>query len=214
MKIALFGATGIIGSKILMEAMNRLHRVTAVVRNPEKLTLKHPNLTVVKGDVFDEDGIAAIVKGHDVVVSAYGPGSTDISDFSVFSKAAHALISGTKKAGVKRLINVGGAGSLYISPGKQLVDMDGFPQGWKAAASAQRDSLEVFKKEKDLEWTFFSPAIIIEPGIRTGKFRLGADEPVFDSKGESKISIEDYAVALVDEIEKPQFIRKRFTIGY
>jgi putative NADH-flavin reductase len=213
-KIALFAATGKIGSKILIEAMNRHHIVTAVIRHPEKLTLKHPNLTVTKGNVLDEEEVAMIVKGHDVVVSAFGPGFANPADFPLFVKAAESLISGTKKAGVKRLINVGGAGSLYVTPGKQLVDTPEFPEAWRVAASYQRDSLEVFKKEKDLEWTFFCPAIFIEPGIRTGEFQIGKDEPVFNSKGESKISIEDYAMALVDEIEKPQFVRQRFTIGY
>jgi len=197
-----------------MEALNRRHKITAIVRRPEKLTLLHPNLTVVQGDVLDENVVANLVKGHDVVVSAYGLGSSSPADFSLFSKAAQSLINGTKKAGVKRLINVGGAGSLYVAPGKQLVDMQGFPESLKEAASAQRDSLEVFRKEKELNWTFFSPAIIVENGDRTGKFRIGKDEPIFDSKGESRISIEDYAVALVDEIENPHFIRQRFTVGY
>lgn len=214
MRIAIFAAAGSIGSRILNEALKRGHKVTAIVRHPEKLKTRHPNLTIEKGDVLDENGIATLVKGYDVVVSAYGPGFANPPDFPLFSKAAQSLINGTKRAGVKRLINVGGAGSLHNATGKQLVDTPEFPEVWRAAASAQRDSLEVFRKEKELEWTFFSPAIIIEPGVRTGKFRLGKDEPVFDSKGESKISIEDYAVALIDEIEKPQFIRQRFTIGY
>lgn len=214
MKIALFAASGRIGLRILQEALNRGHEMTAIVRSPGNITLQHPKLTVRKGDVLDEDEVARIATGHDVVVSAYGPGWANPADFPLFSKAAQSLISGTKKAGVRRLINVGGAGSLFVAPGRQLVDTPQFPEAWRAGASAQRDSLEVFLKEKELGWTFFSPAIAIEPGQRTGKFRLGKDEPVLDLKGESKISMEDYAVALVDEIERPQFIRQRFTIGY
>ena len=213
MKIALFAATGKIGSKILMEALNRRHIVTAIVRHPEKLTLKHPSLTVVVGNVLDENEVASLAKGHDVVVSAYGPGSNP-ANFPLFSKAAQSLVNGAKKAGVRRLINVGGAGSLYVAPGKQLVDMPYFPQSLKESASAQRDSLEVFLKERELDWTFFCPAIMIDTGTRTGKFRLNKDEPVFDPKGQSRISTEDFAVALVDEVEKPQFIRQRFTVGY
>jgi putative NADH-flavin reductase len=214
MKIALVAAAGNIGSRILQEALGRGHSVTAVVRHPAKLTLTAKNLTVKAGDVFDEDALAAVAKGHDAIVSAYGPSPSDPSDPGIYSRAAHALIDAARKAGVRRLIAVGGAGSLYVAPGRQLVDTPEFPAAWRAGASSLRDALEVFLKEKELEWTFFSPAIVIQPGTRTGRFRLGTDEPVYDSKGESRISIEDYAVAMVDEIERPRFIRQRFTIGY
>jgi len=214
MHILLFSASGNIGSRILSEALNRGHKVTAAVRHPEKLILTHKNLTVRKGDILDEKSVAALAKGHDVVVSAYGPAHDDPNGPATYTKAANALINGLKKAGVKRLLAVGGAGSLYVAPGTQLVDTPDFPTAWRAGASGLRDALEVFKKETELEWTFFSPAIMIQPGTRTGKYRLGKDEPVYDSKGESNISIEDYAAAMLDEIEKPRHIRQRFTVGY
>ncbi len=214
MNIALVGAAGNIGSRIIHEALSRGHSVTAIVRHPAKITLGDKNLAVKKGDIFDSGGLAEIARGHDTIVSAYGPSPSDPNDPVSYSRAAHSLIDAAKKAGVSRLLVVGGAGSLYVAPGKQLVDSPDFPKEWKAGASGLRDALEVFKKERELEWTFFSPAIMIQPGTRTGKFRLGKDEPVFDSKGESRISIEDYAVAMTDEIEKPQFLRQRFTIGY
>jgi hypothetical protein len=132
----------------------------------------------------------------------------------LFNDVASSVIRACRKAVVKRIINVGGAGSLEISPGVQLVDTPSFPEIWRQGANEQRKSLEIFRAEKDLEWTFFSPAIVIEPGSRTGRFRLGTDSPVFDEKGNSYISYDDYAVALIDELEHPSFIRRRFTIGY
>ncbi len=214
MKIVLVAAAGNIGSRILREALSRGHSVTALVRHPSKLTLQDKSLSVQKGDIFDQESVATIARGHDVIVSSYGPGQSDPGDPALYSTAAHSLIGAAKKAGVKRLLVVGGAGSLYVGPGKQLVDTPEFPKDWKPGASGLRDALEVFKKEKELAWTFFSPAIMILPGTRTGTFRLGKDEPVYDANGESRVSIEDFAVAMIDEIEKPQFVRQRFTIGY
>ncbi|HTX17941.1 MAG TPA: NAD(P)-dependent oxidoreductase [Bacteroidota bacterium] len=214
MNILVYSAAGNIGTRILQEALTRGHKVTAAVRHPEKITLKHPNLTVQRGDILDERSIAALSKGHDAVISAYGPAHDDPNGPATYTKAAQALINGLKKAGVKRLVTIGGAGSLYVAPGTQLVDTPEFPSAWRPGALGLRDALEVFKKEKELEWTFFSPAVMIEPGKRTGKYRLGKDEPVYDSKGESKISTEDYAAAMLDEVEKPRHIRQRFTVGY
>ncbi len=214
MNIALFAASGRIGSRILREALDRGHVVTAVVRNPSKVSIHHPHLSVEKGDLMDEESVAQSSAGSDVSVSAYGPGLGSPADYHLFTKATLTLIKGTKDAGVRRLINVGGAGSLFVSPGVQLVDSPQFPDSLRAYASAQRDTLKLFQNEKELEWTFFCPAVSIEPGLRTGKFRLGKDEPVYDSDGKSRISMEDFAVALVDEIEKPHFVRERFTIGY
>jgi len=214
MKVALVGANGKIGSRILEEALSRGHEVTGIARNPESSAVKNPNLTWVKGDALNTEELAGILKGHDAVISAFGIDWSKPETFHLFSDVAQSVISAAKKAGVKRLINVGGAGSLEVAPGVQLVDTPNFPAEWKLGALAQRDSLEIFRKENNLDWTFFSPAIIIEPGAKTGKARLGKDNPVFDADGNSHITYDDYASALIDELEKPQFIKARFTIGY
>lgn len=214
MKVAIIGANGNIGSRIANEALTRGHVVTGIARNPGKSDLKHDNLTWVKGDALNTDDLAELLKGHDAVISSFGIDWSKPETFHLFSDVANSVINATKKAGVKRLINVGGAGSLEVAPGVQLVDTPNFPAEWKLGALAQRDSLEVFRKENELDWTFFSPAIIIEPGAKKGKFRIGKDNPVFDADGHSRITYDDYAVALIDELEKPQFIKGRFTVGY
>jgi uncharacterized protein len=212
MKIALIGANGKIGSRILEEALGRGHSVTGIARNPPATTQK--NVSWVKADVLDTAALTEIVKGHDAIISAFGIDWTKPETFYLFSDVAKSVLAAAKKANVKRVIGVGGAGSLEVAPGLQLVDTAEFPPMWKKGAEAQRDSLTVFRAEKDLDWTFFSPAIIIEPGPKTGKFRIGKDNPVFDAKGDSKISYDDYAAALINELENPQFIKARFTIGY
>jgi uncharacterized protein len=213
MKIAIIGANGKIGSRITEEALNRGHSVTGIARNPQGGT---PNDKVnwIKANALDSAQLATIIKGHDAVISAFGIDWAKPETYPLFTDMSDSVIAAAKKAGVKRLIIVGGAGSLEVAPGKQLVDTEEFPALWKQGAHEQRKSLDIFRKEKDLEWTFFSPAIMIEPGPRTGKFRLGKDNPVFDEKGSSDISYDDYAMALIDELEKPQFIKQRFTIGY
>ncbi|WP_187263305.1 NAD(P)-dependent oxidoreductase [Pontibacter beigongshangensis] len=214
MRIAIVGASGHIGSHITKEALSRGHQVTAIVRKPENLTIENESLVVTQGDLLQPEQIATIIKGHNAVVVAYSPGWGPGTKYNLHVQAARDAIMAAKKAGVKRLINVGGAGSLYAAPGLQLVDGPAFPADWREGASAQRDSLEVYRQEKDLDWTFFSPAIMIGPGERTGKFRIGTENPVTDEKGESSISYDDYAVALLDELENPRFIRQRFTVGY
>lgn len=211
MKIALYGATGNIGKRILNEALNRGHQVTAIVRDPKKLETSQANLNVEVGDILDEADVALKVKSHDIVISAYGTGA---GDPNLVKKVYQSLNNGLKKAGVKRVILVGGAGSLYIAPGVQLVDTPEFPEAWKPAALAHREVLRFYKEEKDLEWTYASPAAFIEPGTRTGKFRWGDDQLVTDANGNSRISIEDFAVAVIDEVEHHKYIRKRFTVSY
>ena len=213
MKLALIGANGKIGSRILEEALNRGHIVTGIARNPD-FKLKKDNLTWVKADALNTEALAIAIKGTDAVISAFGIDWHKPETYQLFSVVANNVILAAKKAGIKRLVNVGGAGSLEVAPGVQLVDTPSFPEGWRKGADEQRKSLEIFRNEKELDWTFFSPAIMIEPGPRTGKFRIGKDNPLFNEKGNSEISYDDYAVALIDEIEKPQFIRQRFTIGY
>lgn len=216
MKIALIGATGFVGSAILTEALTRGHQVTAIVRHPEKLQAQK-NLTIVNGDVMDGDGLSKVLKGNDVVVSAYNAGWTNPDLYNEFLKGAQSIQEAVKKAGVKRLIVIGGAGSLFIAPGVQLVDTPQFPAEWKPGALAARDYLNVLKKEDRLDWTFVTPAIEMNPGApheRKGTYRTGLDNPVFDANHKSTISVEDLAVAIVDEVESPKHIRVRFTVGY
>ncbi|HLB28242.1 MAG TPA: NAD(P)-dependent oxidoreductase [Dehalococcoidales bacterium] len=213
MKVAIIGASGNIGSAIRDEALSRGHQVTAVVRHPEKITIKNPALTVMQGDVL-KDPVDRMVRGHDAVISAYNPGWSNPNIAPETTQAYTAIIAGVKKADVKRLLVVGGAGSLEASPGVQLIDTMKVPDLIRGAILALREVLYTLRKEKDLDWTFLSPAATIAPGQRTGKFRLGKDQVVKDANGDSKISIQDYAVAMIDELEKPKHSRQRFTIGY
>ncbi|MBO9640356.1 MAG: NAD(P)-dependent oxidoreductase [Siphonobacter aquaeclarae] len=214
MKIALIGATGFVGSAVLKEALAQGLEVTAIARHPEKITETSQALTIKAGDVQNTEEVKTLVAGHDAVVSAYNPGWANPNIYEDFLKGSDAILEGTKAAGVNRLLVVGGAGSLEIQPGVQLVDTDSFPAEWKPGALAARDFLNVIRKENELDWTFLSPAIHLAPGERTGVFRTGTDSPVFDEKGHCAISVEDLAVALVDEVRDPQFSRKRFTVGY
>jgi len=211
MKIALYGATGNIGRRILKEALSRGHEVTAIVRDTKKIDTINANLKVKVGDILDKEDIAHKVKLHDLVISAYGPGNDDPK---VVAKVYQSLNKGLKKAKVNRIILVGGAGSLNVAPGLQLVDTPEFPAAWKPAALAHREVLHFYQNENDLEWTYASPAALIEPGKRTGKFRWGENQLVTDADGNSKISIEDFAVAIIDEAEQRKYIRKRFTVSY
>lgn len=209
MKVVLFGASGMIGSRVLDELVRRGHSVTAVVRHPEKI--EPPNgVIVVQGDVTNPASVADSARGADAAVSAYSPPRTNPG---MLTDAVRSLISGLNQASVSRLIVVGGAGSLEVAPGIQLVDTPSFPPGWMAIALAHRDVLPVLK-ESNLDWSYFSPAALIEPGQRTGRFRLGGTRLVANDHGESKISVEDYAVALVDELENPRHVRQQFTLGY
>jgi uncharacterized protein len=213
MKIALFGASGMIGQRVAKEALAHGHEVRAIVRNTANFPLTHPNLTVVSGNILDASSVTQAVAGCDIVVNATRESGASAPDRNEYIDAAHALMEGLPRAGVRRLIVVGGAGSLEVAPGVQLVDTPDFPEAWKPGAARLRDALPVYRTA-DLDWTFFCPAGLIRPGERTGKFRLGTDQLITNDKGESSISAEDYAVALVDEIEHPRFVRRRFTIGY
>jgi putative NADH-flavin reductase len=213
MKIALIGATGYIGSAILQEALQRGHEVTAIVRGTTKLK-PHPKLHPQKGDVYNADEMARLVAGHDAVISAFNPGWSNPDIYNQQVKGTSAIINGVKKAGVKRLLFVGGAGSLEVKPGVQSVDMPGFPTEYKQGALATREALNLLRKEPGLDWSFLSPSADISPGQRTGKFRLGTDQMLKDANGQSRISTEDYAMAMIDEVEHPAHIRQRFTVGY
>ncbi|HTK18572.1 MAG TPA: NAD(P)-dependent oxidoreductase [Mucilaginibacter sp.] len=214
MKIAIIGASGFVGSAVLNEALNRGYEVTAIARNTSKITVKSEKLTLVTTDVYDTQALTKVIKGHDAIVNTFNAGWTNPNLYDDFIKGSESIQAAVKLAGLKRLLVVGGAGSLEIAPGVQLVDSPQFPAEWKTGASAARDYLNIIKKENDLDWTFLSPAINLHPGTRTGAFRLGTDQPVFDADHKSEISVEDMAIAIIDELEQGQFIRKRFTLGY
>lgn len=211
MKIAMFGGTGTIGQRIVLEALTRGHEVTAIVRDAGKVTQSHSNLNVVTGDILNPASVADRVSGLDVVISAFGPKK---GEESTLVEATRSLIAGVKQAGVNRLISVGGAGSLEVAPGIPAVETPDFPKAWKLIALAHRDALAVYRRESSLAWTNVSPAALIEPGKRTGHYRTGTDQLVVDGEGISRISAEDYAVAILDEVEKPQFTKRRFTVAY
>jgi putative NADH-flavin reductase len=213
MKVAIIGASGQIGAFIRDEALARGHYVTAIVRHPEKIPTQDPHLTIVEADVL-KDKVEELVKGHDAVISAYNPGWSNPNIYNEQIEGYEAIINGVKKSGIKRLLVVGGAGSLEVAPGVQLLDRAGFPEQVKKGVLATRETLYMLKKEEGLEWTFLSPPGSIAPGERTGHYRVGKDQLLKDEKGESKISTQDYAVAMLDELQNPQHIRERFTVAY
>lgn len=216
MRLVLFGANGSAGSCIAQEALSRGHQVSAVVRDSSRFTMRHEHLTVVVGNVCDPVSVAEIVKGHDAVISAAGPGAAianDPTQAPMVVQAAHALIESLKQAGVDRLIVVGGAGSLEVAPGVQLVDTPNFPEQYRPASLAHRESLKVFQ-QSDLDWTFFSPAAEFESGERRGVFQIGGNQLLVDAAGKSRISVQDFAIALLDEIENPHFLRRQMTAAY
>ncbi|MCO6146748.1 NAD(P)-dependent oxidoreductase [Flavobacterium sp. NRK1] len=215
MKIAIIGATGFLGSNLVKEFSSRGHEITAISRNSSDDVPE--NVTVVKADIFNTDALANVLKGHDAIVSAYNPGWTNPDIYDDFMKGSASLQQAVKQSGVKRYITIGGAGSLYIAPEKQLVDTPEFPKEYYAGASAARDYLTILKQEKDIDWVFFSPAIEMHQGIttgRTGKYRLGLENPVFDENKRSILSGEDLAVVLADEVENPKHHQQRFTAAY
>jgi hypothetical protein len=212
MKIAIIGASGFIGSFIRDEALARGHQVTAIVRHPEKITARNPRLTVVKADIL-KDKVDELVKGHDAVISAYSPGRSGPDIYNEQIKGAKAIISGVKKSRIKRLLFVGGAASLEVAPGVQLIDTMS-PEQVTDGMLATRETLYMLRKERKLEWTFLSPPALIAHGERTGHYRVGKDQLLKNEKGENKISTQDYAVAMLDELEHPKHIRERFTVAY
>ena len=216
--VVLIGATGFVGSAILNELLSRGHKVTAVVRNISKLP-KNDNLIAVQEDVANVDAIAKIAKGKDAVISAYNPGWNNPQMGKINDENYPKIVEAVKKAGVGRLLIVGGAGTLFIKPGVRVVDTGVIPaEIIDAVRSLGNFYLHYLTKEHDLDWVFFSPAGAFEEadkGQRTGKFRLGKDDLIVDpATGTSHISVQDYAVAMVDELEKPAHHKERFTIGY
>jgi putative NADH-flavin reductase len=203
MKLALIGATGRVGSRVLAEAQSRGHTITAITRHPENVP-RMDRVIPVAGDVAAPDALAETLKGHDAIVSA-----VRFRDFDLES-----MLRAVKGSGVKRYIMVGGAGSREVRPGVALIDTPEFAETARPEAGAGREALKRLKQEDGLAWSFLSPSATIEPGERTGKFRLGGDALLVGADGKSRISFEDYAVALVDELETPKHIHRRFTVGY
>ena len=213
MNIALIGATGFVGTPVLAELLSRGHSVTVLARTPSKLG-PQTGLTVVAADALDAAQVASAVAGHDAVISAYNPGWSEPQIHDLHLKASRAIVEGVKQAGLKRLLVVGGAGSLYVAPGLQLVDTPQFPAEYKQGALAARQALNELKTETALDWSFVSPPIGLAPGERTGKYRVGADD-LLPGTGDQPagISVADLAVAIVDEIETPRHAQRRFTVA-
>jgi uncharacterized protein len=203
MHIAHIGSTGKVGSKVREELLRRGHTVTAISRHPDAAPAEK-NVTAIRGDVASPDTLAPLLKGHDAVISSvtFLPGSS------------RALVDAVTRSGVKRYIAVGGAGTLEVAPGKLLKDSGNIPAEWMPAINEGAELLKLLRANTQLDWTFFSPAALIGPGERTGKFRLGLNQLITAADGKSSISYDDYAIALVDELETPRHVRQRFTIGY
>lgn len=211
MRIALIGASGLVGRPILQEALTRGHRVTALVTRPEKLA--DLRVEVRRVDALDTSTLADALRDHDAVISAFsGHAQDDVLEYYV--RGMRSIVQATKRAGVPRLLVVGGAGSLEVAPGVQLLDTPEFPAIYRATAEGAREALYLLRNETALDWTMLSPSAHLEAGPRTGKFRLGADQLLVDAEGHSRISLADYAAAMIDELEDPQHTRQRFTVGY
>jgi putative NADH-flavin reductase len=233
MHIGVIGATGGIGSRVVTEALDRGHHVTAFSRDATRIDEDRKNVVWKSVDILDADAVAALIPGLDVLISGFQPGNAvkdvadtvarSIADPTVYATAARALLKALESHPRTRLIVIGGAGSLEIEPGVVRADSDellhetldeiGLPREYAAAVRGHRDALNVLRTSNRL-WTYFSPSEDIAPGERTGRFRIGGDQPVLDAEGRSRISMEDSAVALVDEAELPRFVQRRFTIGY
>lgn len=216
MNIVLIGATGYVGRALLEEALDRGHRVTAVARDTASLPVQ-AGLTAQPAEIDGGDpaAVAALVEGSEAVIASFNPGGWKNPNLGADTITGYAqIVAGVKQAGVPRLLVVGGAGSLEVAPGQQLLDQPGFPDEYRPAAEAMRDVLGSLREEQTLDWSFLSPAALLVPGERSGRFRIGGDQLLVDAQGESRISVQDYAVAMIDELEQPAHSRKRFSVAY
>ena len=216
--VVLIGATGFVGSAILNELIERGHKVTAIVRNLESAKVKNPLIEYVVADATNPSELARIAKGKDAVISAYNPGWTNPRQYEETLENYPKIVEGAKQSGVRRLLIVGGAGTLFVKPGVRLIDTGTLPEAWLPGVKSLGEFyLNTLMQENDIDWIFFSPAGNLgnmTTGVRTGKYRLGKDDMLFDEKGESFISVEDYAVAMVDELEQENHHKERFTAAY
>lgn len=213
--VVLIGASGFVGNAILNELLSRGHKVTAVVRNPKKINVTNSKLEIVKTDVSDTNVMVEICKGKEAIISAYNPGWANPDIYEETLRNYPLILEAAKRSGAKRLLYVGGAGTLFCAPGLRVVDSGAIPDAIMGGVKSLGEFyLNTLMNEKAIDWIFFSPAGTLEPGKRTGKFRLGKDDLIIDENGISHISVEDYAVAMVDELENPKHHYERFTIGY
>jgi hypothetical protein len=213
MNVTLLGATGFVGSALLNEALDRGHTVEAIVRHPEKL-VKRPGLAAKAGDIYDTTSLAKLIKGHDALISAFNPGWKNPDLYADQVRGTRSIIAAVKAAGIQRVLWVGGAGGLEVKPGIRVIDSPEMPDWVKPGSLATIDALEQLRRELELDWSFLAPSATLKPGQRTGRFRLGNDQLLVDATGKSEISVQDYAVAMIDELENPRHIRQRFTVGY
>jgi putative NADH-flavin reductase len=213
MKVALLGATGFVGAALLEELIRRGHAVTAILRHPEKLQGRE-NVTPVRGDVYDTDGLANVLRGHEALISAFNPGWKNPDLYEDQVRGTATILSAVRMAGVTRVLWVGGAGGLTTPNGTRVLDNPNFPEAIRPGAMATLNAFEQLQNEPGLDWTYLAPSARLERGSRTGHFRLGGDDLLVDANGDSHISVQDYAVAMVDELEQPAHMRQRFTVGY
>lgn len=216
MHIALIGATGFVGAAVLSTLLQRGHQVTALVRDPARLA-PQPGLAVAVADAYDADAVAAAVRGHDAVVSAFNPGWSDPALYDNFMRGSAAIERGVEASGVRRLLVVGGAGSLFVAPGVQLVDtpafLDHVPPNIVPGAQAARDALTALRSNTALDWTFLSPPAMLGQGEATGGYRTGGDDLLMDGDKPAGIAVADMALAIADELERPHHLRARFTVA-
>ena len=213
MKLAIIGATGFVGRVVVDEALARGHEVTAIARSQKDLP-DVDRLHIALGDVANVDWLAQTLKGVDAVISAFNPGWTDPELYANFVKGSDAILAAVEKSGVKRFLVVGGAGSLEVAPGVELIDTPQFPAEIRPGAQGARELRNKLRAGSKLDWTVLCPAAMLEPGKRTGQFRLGTTSLLMNGDAPANISVQDLAVAILNEIEQPQFIKQQFTAAY
>lgn len=213
MKLVIIGATGFVGRIVVDETLQRGHQVTAIARNAKDLPQTR-GLTLALGDVNDMEWLTAQLRGQDAVISAFNPGWSAPDLYQQFVRGSDAILSAVEKSGVRRFLVVGGAGSLEVAPGVELIDTPQFPADIRPGAQGARELRNKLRAGSSLDWSLISPAAILKPGERTGKFRLGTTQLLMDGDAPASISVQDLAVAILNEIEQPQFIKQQFTAAY
>jgi len=209
MKVVLFGARGKSGSRLMQELIARGHSVTAAVRDPKKFSAPK-SVEVKQDDLSEPRHTASVLRGADAAISAYAPPHDDTD---ALVGVTQRQVAAVRDAGVERLLVVGGAGGLEVAPGVSLIASGHLPAPWLPIATSHVKALDVLRGS-DVDWTYVAPAAYFEPGTRTGKFRTGTDQLITAASGESRISMEDYAIALVDELEQGKHRRARMSVGY